>query len=160
MVNMNKIITTVAAASVCRMWNLMESLTASTNRVNFGILTPMPAKTSLNLGTTMTINKIRMPTAAPFSPVAGLIVVVGILVLLLVMGVPKFKEVFAGMGVRMPKFTLLVLAVSDAIRFHILQTLGAVTVVMILFMFAIKTKIGRYVWDKVKLKMPVLMANM
>src|ERR1019366_9501394 len=43
-----------------------------------------------------------------------------------------------------------------AIRFHILQTLGAATVVMILFMFAIKTKIGRYVWDKVKLKMPVL----
>ena len=45
------------------MWSLMASLTASTNRVNPGILTPMPAKTSLNLGTTMTINKVRMPTA-------------------------------------------------------------------------------------------------
>ena len=87
---------------------------------------------------------------------AVLIVAVGIMILLMVMVVPKFKEVFAGMGVKMPKFTLLVLAISDAIRLHILSTLGAVTVGVILFMLAIKTKIGRYVWDKVKLKMPVL----
>src|ERR1035438_1556517 len=94
--------------------------------------------------------------AALFYPVAVLIVAVGIMILLMVMVVPKFKEVFAGMGVKMPKFTLLVLAISDAIRLHILQTLGAVVVVVVLFMLAVKTKIGRYVWDKVKLKMPVL----
>jgi type IV pilus assembly protein PilC len=94
--------------------------------------------------------------AALFYPVAVLIVAVGIMILLMVMVVPKFKEVFAGMGVKMPKFTLLVLAISDAIRLHILSTLGAVTVVVILFMLAIKTKIGRYVWDKIKLKMPIL----
>jgi len=94
--------------------------------------------------------------AALFYPVAVLIVAVGILILLMVMVVPKFKEVFAGMGVKMPWFTTFVLKISDAIRLHILQTLGAVTVVVVLFMLAIKTKIGRYVWDKVKLKMPVL----
>jgi type IV pilus assembly protein PilC len=94
--------------------------------------------------------------AALFYPVAVLIVAVGILILLMVMVVPKFKEVFAGMNVKMPGFTLFVLAISDAIRLHILQTLGAVVVVVILFMLAIKTKIGRYIWDKVKLKMPVL----
>jgi type IV pilus assembly protein PilC len=94
--------------------------------------------------------------AALFYPVAVLVVAVGILILLMVMVVPRFKEVFAGMGVKMPGFTLFVLAVSDAIRLHIVQTLGAVVVVVILFMLAIKTKIGRYVWDKVKLKMPVL----
>jgi type IV pilus assembly protein PilC len=94
--------------------------------------------------------------AALFYPVAVLIVATGILILLMVMVVPKFKEVFAGMNVKMPKFTLLVLAISDAIRFHIVQTLGALTVVVILLMLAIKTKMGRYVWDKLKLKMPVL----
>jgi type IV pilus assembly protein PilC len=94
--------------------------------------------------------------AALFYPVAVLIVAVGILILLMVMVVPKFKEVFAGMGVKMPAFTLFVLAVSDAIRLHILPTLGMVVVVVILFLLAIKTKIGRYIWDKVKLKMPVL----
>ena len=94
--------------------------------------------------------------AALFYPVAVLIVAVGILILLMVMVVPKFKEVFAGMGVKMPWFTTFVLKISDAIRLHILSTLGVVVVVVILFMLAIKTKIGRYVWDKVKLKMPVL----
>ena len=94
--------------------------------------------------------------AALFYPVAVLIVAAGILILLMVMVVPKFKEVFAGMQIKMPWFTLFVLAISDAIRLHMLQTVGAVTVVVVLFMLAIKTKIGRYVWDKVKLKMPVL----
>src|ERR1039457_6517104 len=54
MANMNKTTTTVTAPSVCRMWSLMASLIASTNRVNPGILTFMPAKTSLNLRATTT----------------------------------------------------------------------------------------------------------
>jgi type IV pilus assembly protein PilC len=94
--------------------------------------------------------------AALFYPVAVLIVAVAILTLLMVMVVPKFKDVFAGMGVEMPKFTLFVLACSDAIRLHILPTLGCVAVVVTLFVLAIKTKIGHYIWDKFKLKMPVL----
>jgi len=94
--------------------------------------------------------------AALFYPVAVLIVAVGILTLLMVMVVPKFKEVFAGMGVKMPGFTLFVLACSDAIRFHIIPTLGIVAVFVVLFLLAIKTKVGRLLWDKFKLKMPVM----
>jgi type IV pilus assembly protein PilC len=94
--------------------------------------------------------------AALFYPVAVLIVAVGILILLMVMVVPKFKEVFAGMGVKLPGFTVFVLACSDAIKFHILPTLCAVVVAVVLFLLGIKTKIGRYIWDKLKLKMPVL----
>jgi type IV pilus assembly protein PilC len=94
--------------------------------------------------------------AALFYPVTVLIVAVGIMILLMVMVVPKFKEVFAGMGVKMPGFTLFVLAISDAIRLHILQTLGGMVLVVVAFLLAIKTKIGRYVWDKLQLKMPVL----
>ena len=53
--------------------------------------------------------------AAMFYPVAVLIVALGILLLLLLLFViPRFKDVFAGMGVTMPRcFTLFVLAVSD-----------------------------------------------
>ena len=94
--------------------------------------------------------------AALFYPVAVLIVAVGILTLLMVMVVPKFKEVFAGMGVKMPGFTLFVLACSDMIRNHIVETLGLAAVGVVLFLLAIKTKVGRLIWDKVKLKMPVL----
>ena len=56
--------------------------------------------------------------AALFYPVAVLVVAVGILTLLMVMVVPKFKEVFAGMGVKLPGFTVFVLAISDAVKNH------------------------------------------
>ncbi|HVU08328.1 MAG TPA: type II secretion system F family protein [Verrucomicrobiae bacterium] len=94
--------------------------------------------------------------AAMFYPTAVLLVAVGILALLMVFVIPRFKDVFAGMGVKLPGFTLFVLAVSDAIRSHAIVTLGCVAVFVILFLLFIKTKFGRRIWDKFKLKMPVL----
>src|SRR6202142_1271612 len=75
-------------------------------------------------------------TSALFYPVAVLIVAVGIMILLMVMVVPKFKEVFGGMGVKLPGFTLFVLAVSDTIRFHIVTTMIIATVAVVLFLLA------------------------
>jgi type IV pilus assembly protein PilC len=92
--------------------------------------------------------------AALFYPIAVLVVAVGILGLLLVFVIPRFKDVFAGMGVKLPTFTLIVLSISDAVKNHYLQTLGGMAVVVVLFLLAIKTKIGRLVWDKLKLKVP------
>jgi type IV pilus assembly protein PilC len=94
--------------------------------------------------------------AAMFYPTAVLIVAVGILLLLMLFVIPRFKDVFAGMGVKMPWFTLFVLAISDAIRNHALVTLGCIAVFIVLFLLFIKTKFGRRIWDKFKLKMPVL----
>ena len=92
--------------------------------------------------------------SALFYPIAVLVVAVGILGLLLVFVIPRFKDVFAGMGVKLPGFTVFVLAISDAVKNHYLQTLGGMAVVVVLFLMAIKTKIGRLVWDKFKLKVP------
>jgi type IV pilus assembly protein PilC len=93
--------------------------------------------------------------AALFYPVAVMIVAIGILILLMTFVVPRFKDVFNGMGFTLPGFTLFVLAVSDAIRLHILSTMGIIAVFVVVFLLLInKTKTGRYVWDKIKLKMP------
>src|SRR5664279_877675 len=54
--------------------------------------------------------------AAMFYPVAVLIVALGIMVLLLTFVVPKFKDVFGGMGITLPGFTQLVLGISDIIK--------------------------------------------
>jgi type IV pilus assembly protein PilC len=95
--------------------------------------------------------------AAMFYPVAVLIVATAIMVLLMVFVIPRFKEVFAGMDIKMPTFTLIVMAISDAIRLHILQVLGWLVLLVVIFLLIIKkTKSGRYVWDKFKLKMPAL----
>jgi len=94
--------------------------------------------------------------AAMFYPCAVLVVATAILMILMVMVVPKFKEVFSGMldGAQLPAFTRLVLGISEAIKDHILVTLGVLIVLWIVFLLTIRTKGGRRVFDKVKLKAP------
>ena len=94
--------------------------------------------------------------AALFYPIAVMIVAVGIMILLMCFVVPKFKDVFAGMGVKMPGFTLFVMWVSDTIKNNILMTMGALTIVVVIFLLFIKTKFGRRLWDKFKLVMPAI----
>ena len=95
--------------------------------------------------------------AAMFYPCAVLVVATAILMVLMVFVVPKFKEVFAGMleGAQLPAFTRLVLGISEIIKDHIFWMLGAMVVVWIIFVLIGRTKLGRRVYDKVKLKMPV-----
>jgi type IV pilus assembly protein PilC len=94
--------------------------------------------------------------AALFYPIAVMIVACGIMILLMCFVVPKFKDVFAGMGVDMPKFTLLVMWISDTIKNNILGTMGALAVVVVAFLLFIKTKFGRRLWDKFKLIAPAI----
>ncbi len=92
--------------------------------------------------------------AALFYPIAVLIVAIGIMILLMCFVVPKFKDVFAGMGFKLPTFTLFVMGVSDIIKNNILATMGVLALCVIAFLLFIKTKFGRHCWDKFQLHMP------
>src|SRR5690242_12464952 len=94
--------------------------------------------------------------AAMFYPVAVLIVASAIMMILMTLVIPKFKEVFAGLaeGADLPAFTRFVLGISEAVKDHILWTGIGTAVVVILFMLFLKTKFGRHAFDKLKLKMP------
>ena len=96
--------------------------------------------------------------AAMFYPIAVLVVATTILMILMVKVVPKFKEVFQGMleGAQLPAFTRLVLSISDTIKDHIVYTSMGVAVVVVLFMLFIRTKFGRLLFDKFKLKAPAV----
>ena len=96
--------------------------------------------------------------AAMFYPVAVLIVAVIILAVLIIFVIPKFKEVFAGLGEGrpLPAFTQIVLNISDTVKDNIIGTIIVIAAVVIAFMLFKRTKFGRNVWDKFKLKMPVL----
>jgi type IV pilus assembly protein PilC len=96
--------------------------------------------------------------AAMFYPCAVLVVATGILIILMVKVVPSFKAVFEGMleGSQLPAFTRLVLAISEMVKDHIVYTLGIVVIFVIIFNLFVRTKFGRHVWDKFKLKMPVI----
>ncbi len=109
--------------------------------------------------------------AAMFYPVAVMIVAVGILALLMIVVVPKFKTIFADMlgDGQMPAFTDFVLMISDTMKDQTIVfpewaggfpmpgpvMLGLIAF-FICFKILLKTKKGSYLWDKVKLKIPVL----
>ena len=96
--------------------------------------------------------------AAMFYPVAVLVVATAILIILMVKVVPSFKSVFEGMleGSQLPAFTRLVLGISEMVKDHIVYTSAGIAVFVVIFMLFIRTKFGRHIWDKFKLKMPVI----
>ncbi|HAB15089.1 MAG TPA: type II secretion system F family protein [Verrucomicrobiota bacterium] len=108
--------------------------------------------------------------AAMFYPTAVMTVAIGILALLMVVVVPKFKAIFADLlgDAGMPAFTEFVLAISDAIKSKtIVLTEGppyvypgpviwGIVAVFVLFKLAIRMKKGRWLWDKAKLHFPVI----
>jgi type IV pilus assembly protein PilC len=96
--------------------------------------------------------------AAMFYPVAVLVVAAGIVVLLMVLVVPKFEEIFKDMlpGDAMPDFTRLVLSISKAIKDHFILTAAGIFAVFVVFRLLVLTKLGRRLFDLFKLKMPVL----
>jgi len=96
--------------------------------------------------------------AAMFYPVAVLVVATAIMGVLMTLVIPKFKEVFAGLGngKPLPAFTTFVMDISDGIVNHIVITTIIAVCVVVAFLLFIKTKFGRYVFDKCKLKMPLV----
>ena len=96
--------------------------------------------------------------AAMFYPSAVITVAVIILAVLMVWVVPKFKEIFKDMlpGQQLPGFTRFVLGISDAIAKHFFLTSGCVIVVVIAFVAFVRTRVGRRLFDRFKLNMPVL----
>jgi type IV pilus assembly protein PilC len=94
--------------------------------------------------------------AAMFYPVAVLIVALGIMILLLTFVIPRFQGVFAGMNIQMPWFTTFVLGISSAVKDHFITTAAGVAVFVVIFLLLLKTRLGRLLWDKFKLKVPAL----
>src|SRR6058998_3971272 len=96
--------------------------------------------------------------AAMFYPSAVITVAVIILAVLMIWVVPKFKDIFKDMlpGKDLPGFTRFVLGISDAIAHHFIVSACVIIALVIAFLFSIKTRPGRRLWDKFKLNMPVL----
>jgi type IV pilus assembly protein PilC len=94
--------------------------------------------------------------AAMFYPVSVLVVATGILTLLMVYVVPKFREVFDGLGGKMPPFTLFVLNLSTAVKSHFIMVAVLLVILWVMFLFGIRTVQGRRIFDHFKLHAPVV----
>jgi type IV pilus assembly protein PilC len=96
--------------------------------------------------------------AAMFYPIAVMTVAVTILTVLMTYVVPKFQTVFEGMfqGEPLPKFTRIVLGVSMVFKNHLPMALIVLAGAVVIFMGVVRTKLGRLIFDKLKLMMPIL----
>ncbi len=95
--------------------------------------------------------------SAMFYPAAVMLVATAIMGLMLVFVIPRFKEVFSGLtgGAPLPAFTTLVLNISDFTKHHFVLALLALTVVGFALALGVRTKMGRVVFDQLKLKLPI-----
>lgn len=95
--------------------------------------------------------------AAMFYPVAVMLVAVGILAILLVWVVPRFKSIFDEMlgGAPLPDFTQFVLGISDTVANNFLAVVLGIVGFFVAFVIFKKFKFGRKVVDIVKLRIPV-----
>jgi type IV pilus assembly protein PilC len=109
--------------------------------------------------------------AAMFYPSAVMTVAVGILALLMIVVVPKFKQIFADLlgDTGMPGFTEFVLKISDTLKDYTIvfpewaapipvpgPVIWTTIAIIIVFKVLMRTKRGQFVWDKLKLKFPVI----
>jgi type IV pilus assembly protein PilC len=93
--------------------------------------------------------------AAMFYPMSVMVVATGILTLLMMYVIPKFREVFDGFGIPLPAFTRFVLALSQALRGDFVWIMAGAAVVWLAFWFTVRTVSGRRFFDHLKLSMPV-----
>jgi type IV pilus assembly protein PilC len=97
--------------------------------------------------------------AAMFYPCAVMVVATAIMGVLMVVVIPKFREIFEGTlgnGRTLPAFTNFVLGISEAIKDHFGRTVAYVIGAVVAFNIFIRTKIGRKLFDKFKLSVPVI----
>jgi len=87
-----------------------------------------------------------------------LLVAAGIVGLLMVYVVPKFKLVFDGLlgGAAMPAFTVFVFKISELIKNHIFVVGMMAAVWIVLFSLSLRTTWGRWFADRFKLAAPIL----
>jgi type IV pilus assembly protein PilC len=96
--------------------------------------------------------------AAMFYPAAVMCVATAILTVLMVVVVPKFKEIFKDMmgGKGLPGFTQFILGISDMIANHFIISVGCAVAFVVLLNLALRTKPGRRLFDRFRLSVPVV----
>lgn len=96
--------------------------------------------------------------SAMFYPCAVVTVASAILAVMMIFVVPRFQQVFADLmgGKPMPAFTVFVLYLSNLARHHALLVAGVLAGSIFGLSLWIRTLWGRWMFDAVKLRLPVL----
>jgi len=89
--------------------------------------------------------------------VAVVVIAAAILAVMMIFVIPKFQQVFSGLvpGGTMPVFTMAVFRISEIFKDNILLVMIALAGLGVAFSFALRSVIGRKVFDRFKLRAPI-----
>lgn len=102
-----------------------------------------------------TAKLLREIKSAMTYPVISLILILGITAFLLIFIIPRFKEIFDGLGIDLPAITTILLAISFFLREQALLLVGIVIAIFFALKTYAKTSAGKWQIDWLKLKMPI-----
>jgi type IV pilus assembly protein PilC len=93
--------------------------------------------------------------SAMMYPTAVTVISLGITVFLLVQVVPVFKEIFTGLGGKLPAPTEFLITVSNLVRNWFWGLLFLAGGMVVGWLYFIKTPAGRWFWDSHRIRIPV-----
>jgi type II secretory pathway component PulF len=89
-------------------------------------------------------------------PIFVIAAMIGAFIIIMTAVVPKFAQIFSGLGAELPIFTKILLALSQVCEKYVLHFLVAGVVGFIGFKFLLKNPKGRLWWDGFILKIPLI----
>ncbi len=84
------------------------------------------------------------------------VVMIGAFLIIMTMVVPKFALIFTGLNVQLPLPTRILISLSAFVQKYILVILGVIGGGFLGFKFFVKSNKGRWWWDSLKMKIPVI----
>jgi MSHA biogenesis protein MshG len=100
-----------------------------------------------------TINRIKAALRYPTFVVTAILIAVVFISLFVI---PAFEKVFAGAGAELPLPTRILMGLSAFMQSYWYVLLGLLVLLVVLIRHAMKTERGRYIWDKYKLRIPLV----
>jgi type IV pilus assembly protein PilC len=89
-------------------------------------------------------------------PVMALIMAFAVIVLMVTFVLPSFQDLYTTLGAKMPALARMVLNLGFQARTYGIYILGVTAFIVITCVVYLKTASGRYNWDKLSLKFPVM----
>ena len=94
--------------------------------------------------------------AAMAYPAVMLVLAVGVTIFLLTYVLPKFEPLFTRKGAKLPKPTVIMMTVSDALIDHWYLWIAGVIAAAVLYFWGRRTEPGRKILDWVKINLPIV----
>ncbi len=82
--------------------------------------------------------------------------IIGVIIVMMTITLPKFIPVLEGFGVELPAPTRILIKVSNFFQDNLLLMFFGFIVFIIVYIISNKNETGRHFWDTVKLKLPLL----